>query len=110
MINQQIIRYIKFREAWREALWKKSNSLSSFWNGLISFGLLLIHFLTDKNSFLKEITEFSTKRKPNLLLWFSLVWGLLGLFDSIIGLFGYFSAQEEAERNKRRVEELEIVL
>jgi len=109
MNNQQIIRYIKLREAWRDALWKESNTLSSIWNGLFRFGFLLIHYLADRQKFLKEIVQFP-KRSANLPLYFLLVWGLWGLFDSVQGVFEYFPAKEEAERIKKRVEELERLL
>jgi hypothetical protein len=114
MNNQQIwqiIRYIKVREAWREALWTKSNSLSSIWNGLFRLGFFLIHYSMEKYFFQKQTVEF-LKHTPNYkyFLYFSLVYGLWGLFDIISETFKYFSAKEEAERIKRRVEELEKVL
>ena len=108
MNNQQIIRYIKIREAWRDALRAKSYALSSIWSGLFRFGSFLAYWAVEKY-FLHEQINQLYQQNPNYkyVFYLSLAFGIWGIIDSLIGVIRYFQASSEAEQLKRKVEELE---
>jgi len=108
MSNQQIIRYIKIREAWRDALRAKSNALSSIWSGLFRFGSFLAYYAVEKY-FLHEQINQLYQHNPNYkyVFYLSLAFGIWGIIDSLFGVVRYFQVSSEAEQLKRKVEELE---
>ena len=108
MSNQQIIRYIKVREAWRDALRVKSNALSSIWSGLFRFGSFLAYYAVEKYFLHEEIAKLY-EHNPNYkyIFYLSLAFGIWGVIDSLFGVVRYFQASSEAEQLRRRVEELE---
>ena len=108
MSNQQIIKYIKVREAWRDALRAKSYALSSIWSGLFRFGSFLAYYALEKYFLADEIAKLY-EHNPNYkyIFYLSLAFGIWGIIDSLFGVVKYFQASSEAEQLRRRVEELE---
>ena len=108
MTNQQIITYIKTREAWKDALRAKSNSFSSIINGLFRFGTFLAYWAVEKYFLAEEIQQLY-QRNPNYkyVFYLSLAFGLWGIVDSAIGVYKYFQASQQAQELKKRVEDLE---
>jgi hypothetical protein len=106
MTNQQIIQYIKLREAWKDTLRAKAGSFSSIINGLIRFSTFLAYWAIEK--FLLDYDKLYAQN-PNFkyVFYLSLAFGLWGLLDSAIGVFKYFQTSSRAEELKRQVEELE---
>jgi hypothetical protein len=108
MSNQQIIKYIKVREEWRDALRAKSYALSSIWSGLFRFGSFLAYYAVEKYFLHEQISQLY-QQNPNYkyIFYLSLAFGIWGVIDSLFGVVRYFQASSEAEQLRRRVEELE---
>ena len=108
MTNQPIITYIKFREAWKDALRNKSYALSSIWSGLFNFGIFLVYWAVDK-IFLKEEIERLYRQNPNFkyVFYLSLAFGVWGIVSALWGAYNYVQASQQAEQLKKQVEELE---
>lgn len=106
--NQQIIHYIKVREAWKDFIQIKSRSLSVIWNGLFRFGSFLAYWGIEK-IFLREQIELMYLTNPNYryIFYLSLAFGLWGLFDAFLGMISYFQANEQEKQLKKRVGILE---
>ena len=108
MNNQQIINYIKLREQWREMIQAKSNALSSFWSGLFRFGIFLAYWAVEKIFLRKEMEQmYQQNSNYKYIFYLSLAIGLWGVLDSLIGLFQYLRASQQAEQLKKQVEEIE---
>ena len=107
-MNQQIIKYIKVREAWRDALRAKSNALSSIWSGLFRFGSFLAYWAIEKY-FLHEQINQLYQQNPNYkyVFYLSLAFGIWGIIDSLFGVIKYFQTSSEAERLREQVDRLE---
>ncbi|RHZ37246.1 hypothetical protein [endosymbiont GvMRE of Glomus versiforme] len=105
-MNQQIINYIKIREAWKDALREKNRAMGEIWSGLRAFSLFLIYWAIEK--FLLDYDKIY-KQMPNFkyVFYVSLAIGVFGLITSLWGLIQYFQASKTAEQFQRQVEQLE---
>ena len=111
MNNQQVlwvINYIKVREAWKNALRNKSSALTSVWGGLFRFGVFLAYWAVERVFLKKEIEEMLLRNSDyKYVFWLSLALGLWGIVDALIGAYKYFQANQEAEKLRKQVEDLE---
>ena len=108
MNNQQIIKYIKIREAWREDLRAKSRTLSTIWSGLFRFSSFLAYYAVEKYFLSEEIARlYESNPNYKYIFYLSLAFGLWGIIDGLFGVIKYFQANEHADYLRRKVEKLE---